>query len=242
MSAPLRDKLTVVIPCYNEEQYIADTLYSLHNQTNNNGLRVIVADSQSTDKTREVVRILTRILYPKLRIELIEGGKVAYGRNEGAHLVKTKYILFLDADCQLPARNNLDYNIDKMEESSLDLLTCKITSRATSIRSKIAFLLFNLVNRVVSLKTPFAVGGYFLTRRDKFECYGRFDQTLSNSEDYWLSKKYSVKKFCISKMTYSQDDRRFKKMGYLGLLKLLVVNYINRDNIEFFRKDVGYWD
>lgn len=241
MSVPLKNKLTVVIPCYNEENYIEDTLLSLYKQDGCDGLNVIIADGGSTDRTREIIDYYTKRMYPQLKIKLIEGGKVAYGRNEGSKYVHTKYVLFLDADSILESKNNLEYNVKLLEDHNLDLVTCKIKSRSRSSRSKIAFSLFNFVNKLHSLRAAFAVGGYFLTRTHKFRVYGKFDETLTNSEDYWLSRYYNPKKFRISKMYYSQDDRRFKKTGYLGMFTLLVSNFLNRNNIHHFKKDVGYW-
>lgn len=110
------------------------------------------------------------------------------------------------------------------------------------MRTNIAFYIFNILNYFISKKTPFAVGGYFLTRTDKFKELGMFDETLNNSEDYHLSKQYNPKKFRIGKMKYGQDDRRFKKMGYIGMLKLMILNYIHRNNIEWFKNDIGYWN
>ena len=91
----LRDKLTIVIPCKNEENYIERTIYSIALQKNIKGTRIIVADAQSTDKTRELVLNCKENLKDHLSIELIEGGPVAVARNNGAKLVKTKYTLFL---------------------------------------------------------------------------------------------------------------------------------------------------
>jgi len=242
MSISLKDSLTVVIPTYNEVGYISETLASLYKQDGVDGLRVIIADGGSTDETRTHVELLSKLMFPKLIIQLIDGGKVAYGRNEGSKYAITKYILFLDADSTLPNKNNLLYNIRIMEKKNLDLLTCRIKAKGSSIRAKLVFGTFNIINKIISINTPFAVGGYFMTRRYKFFNYGKFDESLSNSEDYWLSKFYNPKKFHISKMKYEQDDRRFKKTGYIKMLKLMVKNYINRDNIEYFKQDVGYWD
>lgn len=242
MSIPLKDKLTVVIPCYNEENYIESTLWSLYQQTDIKGTTVIIADGGSTDRTREIIEYYSTFMDPHLKINLIKGGKVAYGRNQGSKYVTTKYILFLDADSILFDSNNIKYNINLMESLNLDLLTCPIKSTTYNIKTKIAFGLFNIANKIISLKTPFAVGGYFMTRTYKFRGYGKFDETINNSEDYWLSRFYNPRKFHISKMKYGQDDRRFKKMGYFGMLKLLFNNFINRNNIEYFKKDVGYWD
>lgn len=237
----LKDKLTVVIPTYNEEAYIERTLMSIVQQNNVKGLRVIVSDAHSTDKTRDIVLNLKAILSDVINIELIDGGPVAVGRNNGAQLVKTKYVLFLDGDSPLLDRNNLSHNVYLMNRKRLHLLTCKLKAVNSDIRTSIVFRLFNLLNWIISGKTPFAVGGYFMTRLDKFMEYGMFDESLNNSEDYQLSRKYSPAKFLISKMKYGQDDRRFKKMGYFGMIKLMVLNYLNRNNQDWFKTDVGYW-
>ena len=55
------------------------------------------------------------------------------------------------------------------------------------------------------------------------------------SEDYFLSRKYSPRKFRIIKHHFGQDSRRFKKMGYFGMATYLIKNFINRNNKR-------YWD
>jgi hypothetical protein len=128
-----------------------------------------------------------------------------------------------------------------MKYQNLDLLTSKVKSYGEDIRTKIAFNVFNAVNRIISKFTPFAVGTYFMTKTDKFLKYGMFDESVNHSEDYLLSKKYPVDKFKISNHYIGQDDRRFKKMGYMFMVTLLIKGFINKDNIDYFKKDVGYW-
>ena len=92
------------------------------------------------------------------------------------------------------------------------------------------------------MKEPFAVGGYFATSRKAFEENGKFDETVMHTEDYLLSRKYNPEKFGIIKLIpVTQDDRRFKKMGYFKFVWMLIMNYINRNDIEHFRKDIKYW-
>ena len=74
-----------------------------------------------------------------------------------------------------------------------------------------------------------------ITRKDKFEESGGFPENLLTSEDYFLSKKYSPRKFKIIRHHFGQDSRRFKKMGYMGMVKYLTKNFINRNNKT-------YWD
>ncbi|MEI7508275.1 MAG: hypothetical protein WCJ62_02290, partial [Flavobacterium sp.] len=53
--------------------------------------------------------------------------------------------------------------------------------------------------------------------------------------DYLLSRQYSLKEFYILPKYATQDDRRFKYMGYGKFLKMMFKNYLNRNNIEYFR-------
>jgi len=235
----LRDKLTIIIPSYNEEKYIKRTLLSIVNQVGCYGVRIIVADNHSTDNTRKIIKKFNRDFYKD--VEIIDGGRVSYARNRGAELVKTEYMLFIDADEILYNDYNIIENMDKMVKLNLDLLTVKVKSYGSDLRTSLMFRIFNITNLIMSNWIPFAVGGYFMTRTDKFRELGGFDETVNHSEDFLLSRKYSVKKFKISKHYAGQDDRRFKKMGYWGMIRLLIRGYLNRNNIEYFQKDVGYW-
>ena len=50
----MKDLVTIVVPCKNEEDYIQHLLYSLSTQEDIENLRIIIADA-STDSTREVI-------------------------------------------------------------------------------------------------------------------------------------------------------------------------------------------
>jgi glycosyltransferase involved in cell wall biosynthesis len=238
----IRYKLTIVIPCKNEENYIERTINSIVRQKNIIGTRIIIADAFSTDKTRTIISDLQTKFKDIIKIELINGGSVSFARNKGASLVNTKYTLFLDADTVLEDTELLNDTLFQMYHYKLDLLTCKIKSYGKDIRTSIMFSLFNPINYLISKKTPFAIGMFFLTKTCVFNELGGFDETLKHSEDYWLSKQYNPKKFRITAHCVGQDDRRFKKMGYFGMIKLLINGFLNKDNKKFFQQDVNYWD
>lgn len=237
----IKDKVTIVIPCYNEQSYITKTIMSIVKQDNIYGTRVIIADGFSTDRTREKINALKNTYGDIIKIEMVNGGKVAYARNFGSSLVTTKYVLFIDADTILIKNDTIDSTLKEMYRSHLDLLTCKVKSVGTDIRTNISFRIFNVINYFVSKKTPFAVGTYFLTTVSEFRRLNGFDESLQHSEDFALSKQYSPSKFKISEKFIGQDDRRFKKVGYLYMVKLLIKSFINRNNTDFFKKDIGYW-
>ena len=229
MQETISDKITIVVPCKNEENYIAHLLMHLRQQSIGN-TRIIIADC-STDNTREVIQIMKG----ELNVEIIEGGPVSLAKNNGAQLVTTPYILFIDADVRFFKDTVIQDAVNLIESKNLDLIGLNIKCYDNDIRAKIGFTVFNLINHVLKYVSPFAVGAFMLTRKDRFEEFGGFPEKFSTSEDYFLSRMYSPKKFRIIQHYFGQDSRRFKKMGYFGMAKYLVKNFINRNN-------KAYWD
>jgi len=229
MQKTISDKITIVVPCKNEENYIHHLLDSLREQNINN-TRIIIADC-STDNTRQVIQDNSR----GLNVEIIDGGPVSLAKNNGARLVTTPYILFIDADVRFFKDTVIQDAVNLIESKNLDLIGLNIKCYDRDIRAKIGFTAFNLINHTLKHFSPFAVGAFMLTRRDKFQEYGGFPEQFATSEDYFLSRKYSPKKFRIIKHHFGQDSRRFKKMGYMGMATYLVKNFVNRNN-------KAYWD
>jgi glycosyltransferase involved in cell wall biosynthesis len=233
----LCDKITIVVPCKNEEDYIHHLLDALRLQYIGD-TRVIIADC-STDNTRKVIKDNSY----SLNVEIIDGGPVSVAKNNGAKLVTTPYILFIDADVRFFKNNVIKDAVNIIESKQLDLVGLNIKSYDKDPRAMIGFTLFNTINHTLKFFSPFAVGAFMLTRRDKFIEYGGFPEQFVTSEDYFLSKKYNPKKFKIVKHHFGQDSRRFKKMGYLGMGKYLVKNFINRNNKKYWDSLDGskYW-
>lgn len=86
--------ISVIIPLYNKEHYVAKTISSVLAQTYQNFELIIVNDG-STDHSAEIVSSFSdsRIRY----VEQANGG-VSSARNHGLRLAKGDFIAFLDAD------------------------------------------------------------------------------------------------------------------------------------------------
>lgn len=225
----LSDKITIVVPCKNEENYIHHLLDSLREQRIG-VTRIIIADC-STDSTRQVIKNNSAGLH----IEIIDGGPVSIAKNNGAQLVTTPYILFIDADVRFFKNTVIQDAVDVIESKNLDLVGLKIKCYDRDPRAQLGFIIFNTINHAMKYFAPFAVGAFMLTRRDRFEEFGGFPENFSTSEDYFLSRMYSPRKFRILQHHFGQDSRRFKKMGYMGMARYLIKNFINRNNKK-------YWD
>jgi glycosyltransferase involved in cell wall biosynthesis len=227
---------TVVIPSYNEERYIYNTLWYLSRQNLHTKIRVIICDANSTDKTLEHISKADND-FENLEIEIRTGGSVAYGRNKGAELVRTPFILFLDADSVLLDTDTISETLNNAFD--FDIIGCKQKSIVKSIKSWLTWEVFEIIRNIKS--ETFCTGCYFFISKKKFDDLGGFDETLQNSEDFWLSKQIPKSRFKILDKYIGQDDRRFKKMGNLSFIKNIILTYLNKNNIDWFRNDVGYW-
>jgi len=91
----IRPFVSVIVPCYNQGQYLAESIGSVLASEYTN-LEIIVVDDGSTDL--ETCQILGALLYPKTRLVRRENGGLAAARNSGITEAQGQYILPLDAD------------------------------------------------------------------------------------------------------------------------------------------------
>ena len=100
--------VSVVMPAYNAEKYVADAIKSILTQTYTN-LELIVINDGSTDKTADIVGGIpdNRIVF----VDNKENAGQSTVRNQGISLAKGKYIAMMDADDEsLPTRLQLQVN------------------------------------------------------------------------------------------------------------------------------------
>lgn len=114
----MNKKISVIIPCYNQGDYIADALQSLQSQSYGNW-ECIVVDDGSTDRTAFVVEDFSKT---DTRIRLISkpNGGSASARNLGLKMVSGDYVQFLDADDILDG-SKFEKQIQLMESNMLDV-------------------------------------------------------------------------------------------------------------------------
>jgi len=178
----VEEKITIVVPCKNEENYIHHLLECLRLQDIGD-TRIIIADC-STDNTRQVIKKYSS----SLNVEIIDGGPVSFAKNNGAKLVTTPYILFLDADVRFFKNNAIQDAVNTIESKNLDLIGLKIKCYDGNVRTQIGFTMFNTINSIMKYKVPFAVGAFMLTRTNKFREFDGFSEKYKVSEDFFLSK------------------------------------------------------
>lgn len=90
------DLLTIVVPVYNVEPYLAKTLHSLCNQTYTN-LEILLIDDGSSDGSLAICREW-ETQDPRIRVYTQENSGVSATRNRGIALATGEYLMFMDGD------------------------------------------------------------------------------------------------------------------------------------------------
>lgn len=116
-------KVSVIIPVYNCEKFLDESIGSLLNQTFSD-FEIIIVDNKSTDntvlKTKELMLKDNRISL----IELDENLKQGIARNIGVENAKGEYIMFLDGDDKA-APQFIENMYKKITEDDADMTICR---------------------------------------------------------------------------------------------------------------------
>ena len=168
-------KFSVIIPAYNEEQYLPRLLDSIEVARSNysgglDAIEVIVADNDSTDRTAEVAAARGA------RVVTVKKRRIAAARNGGGHAAKGEILCFIDGDSAVHPQT-FDA-IDKAMSSG------RYVGGATGIRLErkslglLAAYCMYAAGRVGGIDT-----GVVFCRREDFEAVGGYDESRLYAED-----------------------------------------------------------
>jgi uncharacterized protein (TIGR00661 family) len=203
---------SIIIPTYNEEEYLPVLLDSIKEQDFDD-YEIIVADANSTDKTREIAKEYGCIV--------VDGGLPAVGRNNGAKIAKGDYLLFLDSDLQLTE----DYLRDVLYEFRMERLGIAITQMkpmSNKVEDKLFHDFANYFMIGVEKIKPHGAGCYgIIARKELHDKCGGYDESLTFGEDTdyieRLAKKEPFKVLRNAKIGVS--TRRLEEEGIETLIK-----------------------
>lgn len=172
--------VTIVIPVFNEEDYIGMCLGSLiESNYPRQKIEILVVDNGSTDRTKEIVS--------EFDVSLLEKPFVKVGavRNYGVTRSRGEVIAFLDSDCIV----DKDW-LKKGVSAVIRCGNCAIGGQYL-IRDDASWLerywILNGGKDKVHQTT--LVGGNIFIKRDHFDDIGGFDESLSAGEDSELTER-----------------------------------------------------
>lgn len=88
--------VSIIVPAFNAEKYIEKCISSILDQTYTN-IEVIVVDDGSTDKTRQLIDIISQ-QDSRIRVLHKKNAGVSAARNSGIEISTGDYLVFVDAD------------------------------------------------------------------------------------------------------------------------------------------------
>ena len=175
-------KVSVVIPAYNEAQFVAGCLACLGRQTlNRSEFEVLVVDNGSTDRTLDIAREAS--LAAGLPITILEKPQTSISavRNFGASHAHGEVLAFLDADC-LPAPEWLQLGVQLAPENGVWGAHYRIPPDATWVGRT----WFRYQAKVLGGPATFLPGGDLFIWRGDFVRLGGFNEAARTSEDVEL--------------------------------------------------------
>lgn len=243
------NKVSVIIPCYNQAQYLDETLQSVYNQTHQNWECIIVNDG-SNDNTAEVAR---QWLQKDTRFKYIykDNGGLSSARNSGLQVATGEYIQFLDSD-------------DLIKSSKFEVQLKDLKQAQVSISDYFSFVdgdiekpakhryLSPFVSEVDFKKEIILDWEY----RKSIPCHAvlfekrlveenniKFNENLPNHEDwvFWvqvlsISKKIKNNSNVLAlyriRNSSMSADFTLMKQGFLDATKVLEIYFRNKNNNE----------
>lgn len=221
-------KISIIIPTFNEEEYLPQLLDSIKNQ-NYTDYEIIIADAQSQDKTREIAESYGCIV--------VEGGLPALGRNNGAAKARGELLLFLDSDLIL-TDDYLENAVEEFENQNLGIAITQMIPLSDKKRDKVLHEFANRFMIMVESIKPHGAGCYgIIARKDLHNDVKGFDEALDFGEDTdYIERIGKISSFkVLRKPRVLVSIRRLEKEG----LKSLAYKYTKSTVYDFMGKKIS---
>ncbi len=210
-------KLSVVIPAYNEEKYLPQTLAALRaSLATVEVAEIIVVDNESTDDTRKIAEGFGARIITENEHNI---GKV---RNTGAQHAKGDVIAFLDADTLVAL--GIFENIIKALTDPKCLgggVAVEYEGEFRRIWVRWFMKLWPFLGKIMKMRQ----GALQFCRDDIFHELGGYDATIYVGEDidfHWRLDKLAKKRGCqttfVEEPKVRTSSRRWDKMGLMRML------------------------
>jgi len=172
---------SIIIPAYNEAEWLPETLNCLGKVIDGFGqpVEVIVVDNNSTDETAEIARSRgAQVVFEPVN-------QISRARNAGARVALGNYLVFLDADTLL-SENLLRTAMNRLNGGGC----CGGGARVALGEAVHSFVRTGVrVWNYGSVTAGIAAGCFLFCLKKAFESVGGFSEQVYAGEEYWLSRR-----------------------------------------------------
>lgn len=206
--------ISIIIPAYNEEKYIENTLQSIEQQTFRDFETIVVANG-CTDKTAEIARRF------KCSVVMRDEAHVSAARNFGARHANGEILVFLDADTRLAPNALQEINGQFSGQDAVAVLHA--CPNAPRLLYRIMLETRNLLHLVSIYRGSC---GVIVAPAELFRKVGGFDRHMRIKENSKLIKMLaSHGRYKVIKGTRAITSmRRYERWGVVRLAWFWLVN------------------
>lgn len=220
-----RDLVSIVIPVYNGEQFIKESILSCINQTYKN-IEIIVVNDGSLDRTRDIVLELCAEYQNIKFIDYKENKGKVVAINKGVEEATGKYIAIHAADdvCfdyriklqveTIQSKENIVLVCGDMQEVDENL---NIIAESFKLKNNIEFKKYNQTYELI--KRNFVSGGTILLKSKYKNEIFPIPEVLK-FEDWWIAVKSSI-------------------IGEIAYIEKVVIKYRKHSNNDNNRKNIS---
>lgn len=216
--------ISVIIPAYNAEQFLAETLSSVFSQTYSN-IEVIIVNDGSSDNTEALLQNLQQA-EPRLKIISQNNQGISAARNAGINHATGEFIAFIDSDDRWDL-TFLEKLLKRQNQMNANLVyTGNINSSSQGDQPRISdFREQENLAGYLTQKSLLHVGCLLIKKSFLDEHQLRFDEQLKTGEDivfictlFCLTEAYSVPEYLYyySHRESSVMRRPWSKQDYLN--------------------------
>lgn len=226
--------LSIVIPAYNEEKYLADCLKSCVQFAPKNLREVIVVDNASTDGTAE----LAKQYAPLVRVVSQPKKGLTHARQAGFEAAKGDIMISIDADTRIASKDWFDAIQKKLSEPGVVCVSGPyVLYDAPKWKRPLVAAYWGLSGLFTNLFTGYlVVGGNWAASRAAIQKIGGFDTSIEfYGEDTDIGRR--MKK--IGKVVYSSKCWIYssaRRVNAEGLIMPSIVYILNYFWIALFHK------
>jgi len=218
------DVLSIIIPAYNEEKYLPDTLEILQHalqafrQERPTITEIVVVDNNSTDATAQIAR------EAGAKVVFEPHNQIARARNTGGRAASGSFLVFLDADTRISAEL-LVHTWDALSSEEIvgGGTQVKMDRKLGPVEA-LGLGFWNMISKTFKL----AAGSYIFCQRDAFDTTGGFDERFYVSEEIHFSQalkragKKTRQRFVILDCPVVTSARKLDFHNNLTIIRMLI--------------------
>lgn len=215
--------VSVIAPCYNQSDYLAQALESVLGQSYGDWECIIVNDG-STDNSEEIALAYQK-RDPRIKYLVTEHKGPSAARNMALAQAKGKFIQFLDADDLIASNKFRDQVLFYEKHPMVDILYTgsryfsdtlpgrKLVFNRNRFNPLVELTMFDSGEFIesVRIKNPFVISAP-LHRIETFQKVGFFDEELGALEDWDFHLRCAEKNLIFHYMGYTPDTATFIRL------------------------------